>query len=634
MKNKYNNDAIIGNKKLVASFTKKGELLRIYHESPDYRQMIEYFYAGLKINDSGLVNLHDDINNQYHQFYTEDTNILNTEILNTYFHLKVKQIDFIPITKNILVKRYEFINENNIDLDIKFLLHSKLLSDENNSVSAKVIEKGMIQYSHDYMFTTVSEKTPLMSHQIHNTQNNIGTGNIMDKDYIGMSSDSSICYNIGIIKPKEKQEFCILVSIDENKEISKIEEVEQKSIALGKIDWEKEYEHTKKYWRKYVKDHTNIELKEKSEYDKKIKKIYNRTILLYPLLTNEITGGIAASVEIDEEKTKCGRYAYCWTRDAVFITHALDSLKMEKETEKFYKIFCKNTQSKNGMWEQRFYTDGRLAPCWGYQIDETASVVYGIYQHYQHTKNIKFLKENKKMMERAIKFLQDYVEDVLENKKQIHISYDLWEMHEGIHLYSLASIFAAFEAMLNTYNVMEANEEINNRLKQEAIIKQKELLKKELQDLKQYVVQNFYDENMKSFKRNNQDEKMDISVLGSVVPFKMFLPKEKKIINTVEKLNLTLRTYTGGYKRFEEDHYMNGNPWPIATLWMALYYIETKEYKKAKECLDFVIASSTEHGFLAEQVNNDTMEASWVIGLGWSHAMFIWVLEKLTNCLK
>ena len=33
---------------------------------------------------------------------------------------------------------------------------------------------------------------------------------------------------------------------------------------------------------------------------------------------------------------------------------------------------------------QRFFTDGKLAPAWGYQIDETASVVYGIYEHYQY----------------------------------------------------------------------------------------------------------------------------------------------------------------------------------------------------------------------------------------------------------
>ena len=56
---------------------------------------------------------------------------------------------------------------------------------------------------------------------------------------------------------------------------------------------------------------------------------------------------------------------------------------MTKETEKFYEVFCKKTQSKNGMWEQRFYTDGTLAPCWGYQIDETASVIYGDFEHYK-----------------------------------------------------------------------------------------------------------------------------------------------------------------------------------------------------------------------------------------------------------
>ena len=66
---------------------------------------------------------------------------------------------------------------------------------------------------------------------------------------------------------------------------------------------------------------------------------------------------------------------------------------MDKEVEKFYKTFCNSTQSKDGMWEQRFYTDGNLAPSWGYQIDETASVVFGVYEHYKATKDVKFLKD-------------------------------------------------------------------------------------------------------------------------------------------------------------------------------------------------------------------------------------------------
>ena len=87
---------------------------------------------------------------------------------------------------------------------------------------------------------------------------------------------------------------------------------------------------------------------------------------------------------------------------------------MEKDTEKFYKVFCKKTQSKNGMWEQRFFTDGKLAPCWGYQVDETASVVYGVYNHYEYTKSEKFLKSVLPMCEKAVDFLKNYVKDWLE----------------------------------------------------------------------------------------------------------------------------------------------------------------------------------------------------------------------------
>ena len=78
MKNKYYNDAIIGGKNITASYSKNGELLRMIYPSPDYMQFIDYFETGIKINDSGIVYLHNDINNIYNQYYTEDTNILNT----------------------------------------------------------------------------------------------------------------------------------------------------------------------------------------------------------------------------------------------------------------------------------------------------------------------------------------------------------------------------------------------------------------------------------------------------------------------------------------------------------------------------------------------------------------------------
>ena len=625
---KYFNDAIIGNKNITASYTKKGELLRIFYPYTDYKQLIEFFKTGMQINDSNIIYLHNDINNIYNQSYEEDTNILKTEIFNTYFKLKVIQTDFVCIKENVIVKKYKFINENIIDLKLKFLAHSKLISTDNNQVSGYCKENFLFQYMHDYSIITFS-KNKISNSQINNTEANIEEGKIYDKDYVGMSSDSSISYELGTLKPNQEITFELYMYIDDNK--TGLDGIEKTIDRLTKIDYNDEYDQTKKYWKKYVKAHDkiNFNLPESIRVNK-IKQIYRRTILLYPLLTNSETGGISAAIEIDEKLTKCGRYTYCWPRDAVFITKAMDILGMQKETEKFYKGFCKNTQSKNGMWEQRFFTDGRLAPCWGYQIDETASVIYGVYEHYLLYPDLKFLKDNLKMCEKSTIFLQKYIKDVINKENKMHVSYDLWEMNEGIHLYSLSSIFSAFDGMIKIYEELK-EEFTKNRVKQEIVEKQKEELKNNLVEIRKFVLENFYDENKKSFVRNLSDKKLDISMIGAITPFKLFSPKEKKIENTIEKMNLTLRTYTGGYIRFEEDHYMGGNPWVIATLWMANYYIETREFKKARECFDFVLKTSSYNGLLSEQINNETMSPAWIIGLGWSHAMFIIVLEKLAK---
>ena len=60
---KYLNEAIIGNKNILATLTGKGELQRLYFPSKDNRQYINFFHTGVKINNSDLIYLHDDINN-------------------------------------------------------------------------------------------------------------------------------------------------------------------------------------------------------------------------------------------------------------------------------------------------------------------------------------------------------------------------------------------------------------------------------------------------------------------------------------------------------------------------------------------------------------------------------------------
>lgn len=255
-------------------------------------------------------------------------------------------------------------------------------------------------------------------------------------------------------------------------------------------------------------------------------------------------------------------------------------------------------------------------------------MIYGIYDHYLRTKDKKFLKDNLKMLEKAVKFLDSYLQDIKQEVPKMQVSYDLWEMHEGISTYGIAAIYAAFDAMLKIYAELEGDIS-ENRLKQENLPKQKEILEQGLEDAKEYIKQNLYDEEKKSFVRSNTDRRLDVSALGLVIPFDVFSPNEKKVTNTIEMINLKLRTFTGGYLRFEDDHYTEGRPWVITTLWMGLYYAKIHDIIHARECLDFVINSSTKHGFLAEQVENSNMESAWVIGLAWSHAMFIILLEEL-----
>ena len=191
-------------------------------------------------------------------------------------------------------------------------------------------------------------------------------------------------------------------------------------------------------------------------------------------------------------------------------------------------------------------------------------------------------------------------------------------MFEGTTLYSVSSIYAAFSAMIKIYGELGIND---NRVEE---------LSELVNSIREYCIKTFYDENKKSFVRNTIDRRIDMSIMGAIVPFRMLDSKDKMVQETIDKINATLRTYTGGYIRFEWDHYIGGyNPWPVTTLWMAWYYLESGDYPKAVECFNFVTNSASELAFLGEQVDNRKMKPAWVIWLTWSHAMYIIILEKL-----
>src|SRR5699024_5885226 len=105
---------------------------------------------------------------------------------------------------------------------------------------------------------------------------------------------------LGILKPGETKELDLYLYVIENEKVS-IDEMWKNIENIRKQDVAREQITVEKYWKKYVKDHVGIELKEEnSDYNRKFNQIFKRSILLFPLLTNKETGGVAAAVEVDE----------------------------------------------------------------------------------------------------------------------------------------------------------------------------------------------------------------------------------------------------------------------------------------------------------------------------------------------
>lgn len=589
---RFFNDAIIGNGNILATFSLKGELLRLFYPNIDFRQNIDLFHTSFSVNNAPFVLLHEDINNEYSQHYDKDTNILNTKVFNSYFDLEIFCTDYCLIDNNILVKRYVFTNKSEYEQDINFRIYSKVKKDENCYTSGCFKDNALIQYNHDcYMGITSSNRN--VKYQINNVKHD---SILKNEDYIGMSNDSAIEYSLGELAKGEQKELVTYIVLSRG-----LEEIEKKIEELKKFNEAKEYRKTKKYWTDFVKEHKTLNIKNKEENE-----IYVRSILTFPLYTNKNTGGIIAAPEVDEEFKKCGRYAYCWLRDSIFITKAMDLCNMTKEVTEFFTNFSVKTQISNGMWEQRYYTDGKLAPSWGYQIDETASVVHGVHEHYQKTGSKLFLEKTNNMIEKAIKYLKQYIDHI----KTCEPSYNLWEETRGIHIYSLAAIYNAFDCAINIDKILgNSNEGL-----EEYKVKTKNL------------IEGLYNNGV--YKRNNIDDKADISNLGLSIPFDAIDINDEKLSNTIEYIEKKLKKQNGLLFRYENDNYLNGNAWPIATLWISLYYLKKENINVAKEYLNAVTKTKCEHGFLAEQID-ELGKVAWVKGLAWSHAMYIIVLNEI-----
>ena len=628
----YFNDGITGNGRLLVSFTGNGEVNRVFWPEQDYAQQINNIFIGIKFDNDYTKFLHENLW-YIEQRYEKKTNILVTMYENSDFGLRIFQKDFVLNNKDIWVRNYTIENICDRKLDIKTFLHTDFVTADND------IRSGLMDFDNDSAIiynkgniVTISSDKKISGFQFGDSFDAIRRDGLYGKDDISMTSNMALRFELGELLPGEKTEFSLYFSFSFDMKTGR--ELNNHIRDLGA---KKALEKERKFWDKEFQKYSKLETG-----NERIDEVYYQAVLTFKLLTNKDTGAILAGVEADERFTRCGAYGYCWPRDGVFITMAFDICGMKEEAEKFYLVWAKKAQLPNGSWQQRYYLDGKLAPSWGIQLDETASIIFGTWKHYEFTNDIQFIEDMWASIKPATIFLMNNLdkETGLPNP-----SYDLWEERLGEHTYTAAAVVSALRAAASMAEEMKVDLPLAKlwRETSDKIVKsieanlwsedEKRFLRGRKTKLDWWNGETLeIDTNKMGYKLRvvDKDNTVDISLLGLSVPFKIFDAKDDRIKKTVRAIEDRLDGFPSeGFGRYEHDSYIGGNPWIVSTLWMGLYYAEIGDIPRCKEKLVWATKHATNLGFLPEQVDKFNGKPAWIMQLSWSSAMYIVVLNAI-----
>ena len=322
----YFNHGITGNGKLLATFTDKGELNRIFWPEPDYYQQINSISIGFKLDNTPTKFLNDNL--WYtEQYYEPNSNILVTTFENSDIGLKVYQRDFVTNGRDILVRNYKIESMGDKNFYIDAFLHTDFVTDSMNIRSSIMdFETESIVIYNKESAIAIGSNSAMTGFQFgENAKAATTEDTLYGKDDISMTSDTAAKWCLGECGGKNKLEFNLFFcfSKDIHESIDMFANVKREKI----VDL---VEKEKKYWSEYF-----ASKKQFVTNNEKVDDIYIKSLLTFALFTNKDTGAILAASEIDEKFTRCGRYGYCWPRDGVFITKAFDICGMYEEAEKF-----------------------------------------------------------------------------------------------------------------------------------------------------------------------------------------------------------------------------------------------------------------------------------------------------------
>lgn len=391
---------------------------------------------------------------------------------------------------------------------------------------------------------------------------------------------------------------------------------------------------TEGYWHAWLdKEQTDLSL-----LPVDLQTLYRRSLMVMRVHADN-RGGIIASSDTDMLHHGRDTYSYVWPRDAAIIAHTFDKTGYRDVSVRFFE-FMADLLDPAGYLMHKYRSDGVLGSSWHpwiikgeprlpIQEDETATVLFMLWEHYELHRDIEFVESMyNRLIEPAAEFMCQYIEPLTGLPQA---SFDLWEEKYGTSTYTAASVYGGLMAAAKFANLL--GKENASRTYQAVA-----------QRIQTSIVDILFDKKEGAFVKHvlhsadgelTYDKTLDASSLYGLLLFRVFDIDDEHVEKMYRSVNerLQVQGNSKGYVRYEGDRYYrmqdanSPNPWVICTLWIARYHIEKAteltDLKPALELLQWTASHATTGGVLAEQMHPDTREQLSTAPLVWSHAEFV-----------
>jgi glucoamylase len=333
-------------------------------------------------------------------------------------------------------------------------------------------------------------------------------------------------------------------------------------------------------------------------------RLYARSLLVFDALADRVTGAVIAAPELDPDRVHSGGYGFVWARDLAFLVLAGLAAGRSDLVEGALR-WLPHAQEASGLWLQRHWTDGSLAPSWNdHQIDETGAVLFA-YEAAWHALRDDALDA---ALWPSTRSAADFLLGAIEAQGIPCETADLWEERDGCHAYTAAAIVGGLRAASSAARRHEPDRADTYGVAAER--------------LSAAVDRCFWSEEHGRYVRTLGDPTVDVSLLGLAWPFAAVKPSGPRMRATAAAVERALGRPGGGIMRYEGDTYAGGNPWVLAALWLGLYRRQVGDTGGHARSLEYAQRVATPLQLLPEQVTDDGAPA-WVVPLAWSHAMLV-----------